>query len=87
MQKGERKMRKYNDGGQLETLICNGCGKKIIVSKGIMREGVFSVIYNWDFFSEKDGETHHWDLCEECYDHLMSDFCIGADIEEQVEFI
>lgn len=87
MQKGERKMRKYNAGGQLETLICNGCGKKIIVSKGIIREGAFSVSHTWDFFSEKDGEIHRWDLCEECYDQLLADFCISAEVEEQVEFV
>lgn len=88
MQKGERKMRKYKDGGtQLETLICNGCGKKIIVKNGIIREGVFAVEHAWDFFSEKDGEIHCWDLCEECYDQLLSNFCIDAEVEEQVELL
>jgi len=80
-------MKKYKNGGQLETVICNGCGKKIVVREGIVREGVFSVHHTWDFFSEKDGEVHHWDLCEECYDRLISNFCIGPDVEEQVEFI
>lgn len=80
-------MRKYKSSGELETVICNGCRKKLVVEKGILREGAFSVVHAWDFFSEKDGEIHRWDLCEECYDHLQSQFMIEAEVEEQVEII
>ena len=48
-------MRKYQESGKLETVICNGCGKKLVVERGILREGGFSVNYPWDYFSEKDG--------------------------------
>ena len=85
-EKGENKMRKYKSSGTLETVICNGCGKKLVVEKGILREGAFPVNHAWDFFSEKDGEIHHWDLCEECYDALVSQFRIAPDVEESVEF-
>lgn len=37
--------------------------------------------------TEKDGEIHHWDLCEECYDQLIRQFAIAPEIEEAVEFI
>ena len=80
-------MKKYKSNGDLETVICNCCGKKLVVEGGIIREGVISVNHAWDFFSEKDGEVHHWDLCESCYDNLLNQFRIGADVEEQVEFI
>ncbi|MDD3254087.1 MAG: hypothetical protein PHV18_16255 [Lachnospiraceae bacterium] len=80
-------MRKYKSNGELETVICNVCGKKLIVERGIVREGVFSVDHAWDFFSEKDGEVHHWDLCESCYDAVLGTFRIEADVEERVEFI
>lgn len=80
-------MRKYKSNGELETVICNCCGKKLIVEGGILREGAIAVDHAWDFFSEKDGEVHHWDLCEACYDHLLDTFRIGADVEEQVEFV
>ena len=52
-------MKKYNKNGQLETLICNGCGKKLAVSQGIIREGAISIDHVWDYFSEKDGQVHH----------------------------
>ena len=80
-------MRKYQTNGTLESVICNGCGKKQVVERGILREGSFSVHYSWDYFSENDGEIHHWDLCEECYDQLIRQFAIAPEIEEAVEFI
>ena len=80
-------MRKYGKNGQLETVFCNLCGKKIAVKEGIVREGAAMFDHAWDYFSEKDGEVHHWDMCEECYDNLLGQFRVEPDVEEQVEFI
>ena len=80
-------MRKYQESGKLETVICNGCGKKLVVERGILREGGFSVNYPWDYFSEKDGEIHHLDLCENCYDEIISGFRIAVEKEPAVEMI
>lgn len=80
-------MRRYGRNGQLETVICNMCGKKMIVKEGIAREGVLMLDYVWDFFSEKDGEIHHFDLCEACYDEMIAGFRIPADVEEQTELL
>lgn len=85
--KGEDKMRKYNSDGQIKTVVCNSCGKKIVVEGGIVREGMIAVDHTWDFFSEKDGEVHRMDLCENCYDDIISQFIIAVDIEEQVELL
>ena len=85
--KGESKMRKYKGNGELETVICNGCGKKLVVKNGITREGVLAIDHAWDYFSEKDGEVHHLDLCEECYDNFVSTLKIPVDIEESTELI
>lgn len=80
-------MRKYGKNGQLETVVCNMCGKKIIVKEGIIREGAAMFDHAWDYFSEKDGEVHHFDLCESCYDEMISQFRIPADVEEQTELL
>ena len=80
-------MKKYKSNGDLETVICNCCGKKLVVEGGIIREGVISVNHAWDFFSEKDGEVHHLDLCESCYDELVSQFRIPVDVEERTELL
>ena len=71
----------------LESVVCNGCGKKLVVERGILREGGFAVNYPWDYFSEKDGEIHHCNQSEDCYDSLIHQFRIAPEIEEAVEFI
>jgi len=80
-------MRKYKGKGDLESVWCNWCGKRLIVKDGILREGSAHFELTWDYFSEKDGEVHHWDLCEACYDRLIRQFRIAPEIEEAVEFI
>ena len=30
-------MRKYQENGMLESVVCNGCGKKLVVERGILR--------------------------------------------------
>lgn len=66
---------------EIDKIICNQCGKEIPVVNGVPREGVFSVDHTWGYFSEKDGEKHSFDLCEECYDAMLKGFCIPAEIE------
>lgn len=80
-------MRKYTRGGRLEAVICNCCKKKLIVADGIVREGVFSIGYAWDYFSEKDGEVHRFDLCESCYDAMREELAIPVDVEDQKELL
>ncbi len=80
-------MRKYGKNGQLESVVCNQCGKKIAVKSGIVREGAVMVDHAWDYFSEKDGDVHHFDLCEACYDEFIAQFQIPVDVEEQTELI
>lgn len=80
-------MRKYKSDGVLKSVICNCCGKKMVVEGGVVREGNISIKQVWDFFSEKDGEIHCFDLCEECYDSMVNQFAIEPEVEEQVEFI
>lgn len=37
----------------------------------------------WGYFSGKDGETHRFELCEECYDRLTASFRIPVETEEK----
>ena len=41
----------------------------------------------WDYFSEKDGQVHHFDLCEDCYDEWISGFRLPVETEEQIELL
>lgn len=36
-------MKRYNKNGQLEAIMCNCCGKKLVVQQGIIREGCISI--------------------------------------------
>ena len=79
-------MRKYK-GNVLTGVVCNRCGKKLVVNNGIVREGVTHIAVEWDYFSEKDGEEHGFDLCEECYDTLISEFAYPVSVTHKTELI
>lgn len=67
-------------------LYCNGCGKRIASDNGIIREGILQVDWDWGYFSEKDGETHSFCLCEKCYDRIRSTFAIPVQVGEYLPF-
>ncbi|BCJ97392.1 hypothetical protein [Anaerocolumna chitinilytica] len=57
-------------------IYCNVCGKKIAMEHGIMKEDVFEAAKEWGYFSKYDLEVHKFNICEECYDRLISSFKI-----------
>ncbi len=77
MRQYEKKERK-----EISKIICNKCGKEIVVKNDRPEEEAFSVDYRWGYFSGKDGEKHSFDLCEACYDELLASFLIPAEIED-----
>lgn len=76
-------MRQYQkkETREVTKIICNKCGKEILVENGIAKEDVISVEKRWGYFSEKDNEVHSFDLCEACYDELVSTFRIPVEAE------
>lgn len=82
-------MRQYTgrERKQLTKIVCNECGRILKIQNGILQEGVFRGMADWGFFSEKDGEIHSFDLCEKCYDRLISGFSIPVETEEQTELL
>lgn len=56
---------------------CNRCGKEMVA------EDVLSVEKRWGYFSNKDNEVHHFNLCEECYDEIIATFQIPVEIENR----
>lgn len=67
---------------EISKIICNKCGKEINIKQGIPEEDVFSAEKRWGYFSNKDNEVHHIDLCEACYDEWISTFLIPVDHTE-----
>ena len=39
------------------------------------------------YFSEKDGETHRFCICESCYDRIRAGFQIPVEIETAQEYL
>lgn len=71
----------------IEKIVCNKCGKNILVENGIVKEGIFEVDYNWGYFSNKDGKKHRFDLCEKCYDDIVDQFKVQIAVKENIELI
>lgn len=64
---------------------CNCCGKALKVENGILKEDAFEATKEWGYFSERDLEVHHFNLCEECYNKLISGFKIPVEIKNKTE--
>lgn len=80
-------MRIYVDDKEREVVavLCNQCGKELEVENGIVKEGCFYGDMVWGYFSEKDGQKHHFDLCEDCYNKMVSRFKIPVQTTEENE--
>lgn len=76
-------MRQYQkrETREVTKIICNKCGKEILMENGMPKEDVLSVEKRWGYFSEKDNEVHSFDICETCYDEWISTFQIPVETE------
>jgi hypothetical protein len=74
----------YNDEAPL---YCNCCGKTFRVENGIMMEDAFEATKEWGYFSERDMEVHHFNLCEDCYNKMISQFKIPIEVDKKVEVL
>lgn len=82
-------MRKYEIGKPEELLevVCNQCGKKMQVENGYLKEGCFSADNLFGYFSHRDGEMHHFDLCEDCYEKLAAQFAVPVEKKNVTELV
>ena len=82
-------MRKYQAGQEqiLTQVLCNQCGRELKVENGYLKEGCFTAEANFGYFSQKDGKNFHFDLCEECFDKMITRFAVPAEIDEETELL
>lgn len=82
-------MRKYVDGQdkKLVQAVCNKCGRALKVEDGYLKEGCFSAEAAFGYFSRKDGIVQSFDLCEDCYDQLVSQFAVPPEEREGAELL
>lgn len=81
-------MRKFREEQKtLCAVICNGCGRKLKVENGVLKEGCFEAKQVFGYFSSMDGERHSFDLCEDCYRKMIRQFAVPVEREESTELI
>lgn len=79
-------MRVYNEN-QLIQVFCNKCGKELTVENGILKEGCYHGKQRFDYFSDRDGIIHEFELCETCYNMLIENFKLPVSQREETEFV
>lgn len=72
---------------RLEKVCCNRCGRELTIRNGHLMEGCLEASPSFGYFSEKDGLTYHFDLCEACFDTLLEEFAIPPQIAENCEYL
>ena len=80
-------MRVYSDQKELIKVVCNCCRKNLLVENGFLKEECIHVEHNFGFFGTKDGLSHRFDLCEDCYQKITEDFAIPAEEWERKELL
>lgn len=70
-----------------QPICCNSCGKVLKVTNGILMEDAFEASKEWGYFSKRDTEVHQFNLCEECYDKMISQFKIPVHIKNKLEVL
>ena len=68
-------------------IYCNCCGKVLKATNGILKEDAFEASKEWGYFSTRDTEVHQFNLCEECYEKMISEFKIPVSVKHKVEVL
>ncbi len=53
-------------------VVCNICGLNIQLNKDGYFNDYLHIEKQWGYFSKKDGVAHSIDICENCYDKVIS---------------
>lgn len=61
-----------------QRIYCNCCGQLINV-EGKNQEDYLQVKKLWNYFSAKDLTGHNFNMCESCYDKMISNFKIPVE--------
>ncbi|MCX4322822.1 MAG: hypothetical protein OSJ59_07625 [Lachnospiraceae bacterium] len=80
-------MREYREDRKLTKVVCNACGKNLLVENGILKEECIRVDHDFGFFGSKDGESDSFDLCEACYEKLIVGFAVPVERRERKELL
>lgn len=71
----------------LEQITCNKCGKQMKRENGVIKQDFLEITKAWGYFSQKDGKTYSFALCEECCDKMIEGFMVPVDIKDTTELL
>lgn len=82
-------MIRYQENGEMRATVakCNVCGRTLNIQNGLVIDEFISLELKWGYFSNKDGQIHKFDICQSCYDEMVSKFKIPLDVEENTELL
>ncbi len=76
-------MKKYRTRRRTEEvlahIVCNKCSKEL---KEPDQDSYITINHVFGYFSNKDGQLYDFDLCEDCFDVLVSELQIKPHIME-----
>lgn len=83
------KMRTYSEAKEavLISTVCNCCGRELSIENGILKEESIEFKHTFGYFSEKDGQTEEFDLCEACYQKIIGKFQIPVKGRTELELL
>lgn len=71
----------------MKRICCNKCGKEIKMVNEIPHEDYIFVRKEWGYFSEIDGKTQEFVLCETCTKGLEQEFVIPSKWSDTTEML
>lgn len=70
-----------------EKTVCSMCGNMIRVLDGGQTEDYLKIEKKWGYFSERDGITHSFCICEKCYNNWIASFQLPVSEQETTELL
>lgn len=64
-------------------IYCNKCAAEIKKIDDHNFTDFLEIKKYWGYFSEMDGETHSFDICEDCYKEFINSFKIPVEKNSQ----
>lgn len=80
-------MKIYDEHQVLQKMVCNRCKKNLFVENGLLKDSAYEGNQTFGYFSRRDGVTHRFDLCEDCYEEWIRMFRIPVTETENAEMI
>jgi hypothetical protein len=56
----------------VDEIVCDVCGESCSVTAPVVEHEYAELIATWGYFSDRDGEQFNIDLCENCFNDVLS---------------